>query len=324
MKMWKRLLMAICLCAIWSFTALAAEDDPVKIERVKLKFESFRPKDGYVKITNLGTGYSVGDCEIINDSDIDNWNSSYCARLQIELTADDGYEFRKKGKSYFDLKGSDFYRYESSDYDDKEVIWLCVDMAPLNRSICVPLDPVWTADGTAKWTVAYKADSYNITLMENGKKKKSESVKRCSVDFSASMEQGKEYTFSVLAVNSKGSKSKAVQSETLVYAGNSAADGNSQTEQSGGWMKEESTGRWRYGSAEKSEWCTNAWKLVNGIWYRFDKDGYMITGWYQDAGTGRWYYLDASGAMVTGERKIDGMTYRFAEGPADMAGVMLQ
>jgi len=107
MKIWKRLLMAVCLCAIWSFTALAAEGDPVK----------------------------------------------------IELTADDGYEFRKKGKSYFDLKGSDFYRYESSDYDDKEVIWLCVDMAPLNRSIGVPLDPVWTADGTAKWTVAYKAES---------------------------------------------------------------------------------------------------------------------------------------------------------------------
>ena len=115
MKIWKRLLMAVCLCAIWSFTALAAESDPVKIERVKLKFESFRPKDGYVKITNLGTGYSVGD--------------------------------------------SDFYRYESSDYDDKEVIWFCVDMAPLNRSIGVPLDPVWTADGTAKWTVAYKAES---------------------------------------------------------------------------------------------------------------------------------------------------------------------
>lgn len=69
--------------------------------RVKLKFESFRPKDGYVKITNLGTGYSVGDCEIINGSDIDNWNSSYCARLQIELTADDGYEFRKKRKIVF-------------------------------------------------------------------------------------------------------------------------------------------------------------------------------------------------------------------------------
>ena len=51
--------MAVCLCAIWPFTALAAESDPVKIERVKLKFESFRPKDGYVKITNLGTGYSV-------------------------------------------------------------------------------------------------------------------------------------------------------------------------------------------------------------------------------------------------------------------------
>ena len=72
MKIWKRLLMAVCLCAIWSFTALAAEGDPVKIERVKLKFESFRPKDGYVKITNLGTGYSVRDCEITNSAKKEN------------------------------------------------------------------------------------------------------------------------------------------------------------------------------------------------------------------------------------------------------------
>ena len=51
---------------------------------------------------------------------------------------------------------------------------------------------------------------------------------------------------------------------------------------------------------------------------------YWVKYSLQNAGTGRWYYLDASGAMVTGERKIDGTTYHFTEGPADMAGVMLQ
>ena len=26
--------------------------------------------------------------------------------------------------------------------------------------------------------------------------------------------------------------------------------------------------------------CTNQEKLIDGAWYRFDANGYMITGWY--------------------------------------------
>ena len=121
-KGWKVFFLSLLMCLTFSSGAWAAEGDPVKIERVKLKLESQLTKTGEVKVTNMGKGYTVTGCVGINGADVDNWNSSYCARLQIELTADDGYEFRKKGKSYFDLKGSDFYRYESSDYDDKEVI----------------------------------------------------------------------------------------------------------------------------------------------------------------------------------------------------------
>ena len=50
-------------------------------------------------------------------ADVDNWNSSYCARVQIGLVADSGYEFRKRGSSYFDLKGSDVYRFVSREYE---------------------------------------------------------------------------------------------------------------------------------------------------------------------------------------------------------------
>ena len=38
MKIWKRLLMAVCLCAIWSFTALAAESDPATIANSRRKY----------------------------------------------------------------------------------------------------------------------------------------------------------------------------------------------------------------------------------------------------------------------------------------------
>ena len=168
-----------------------------------------------------------------------------------------------------------------------------------------------------------------MTLYENGKKKTNETLKGCTKDFSSEMKEGKLYTFMVTAVNSDGKKSKTVEGPGMVYTGNRfvSEDGKSDSGQtfSGAWIQEDGTGKWRYvTSARGLSYCKDQWKEIGGIWYRFDKGGYMITGWYQDAGTGRWYYLDASGAMVTGERKIDGTTYRFAEGPADMAGVMLQ
>ena len=48
----------------------------------------------------------------------------------------------------------------------------------------------------------------------------------------------------------------------------------------------------------------------------------MVTGWYQSP-DGTWYYLDESGVMVTGERTIDGKTYRFGNGSDREAGVWI-
>lgn len=31
---------------------------------------------------------------------------------------------------------------------------------------------------------------------------------------------------------------------------------------------------------ENGKMCTNQEKLIDGAWYRFDANGYMITGWY--------------------------------------------
>ncbi len=34
---------------------------------------------------------------------------------------------------------------------------------------------------------------------------------------------------------------------------------------------------------ENGKMCTESEKLIDGSWYRFDSDGYMITGWYDAA-----------------------------------------
>lgn len=80
---------------------------------------------------------------------------------------------------------------------------------------------------------------------------------------------------------------------------------------------------WRY-VWEDSMYPHGEAEVVQDDVYRFNDDGYMITGWHNQEGEweyfassgaqafgwpqvgGTWYYLNASGAMVTGTQWIDG------------------
>lgn len=56
-------------------------------------------------------------------------------------------------------------------------------------------------------------------------------------------------------------------------------------------------------------------------WYRFDKNGFLITGWYYDEATGWWYYLDSgTGEMAIGWRYIGEKWYYLNPVPAGSAG----
>jgi len=64
--------------------------------------------------------------------------------------------------------------------------------------------------------------------------------------------------------------------------------------------------RWWYRHADGSYTSSN-WELINGNWYYFDSEGWMVTGW-QWIGD-KCYYLTASGAMAAdtwiGEYYVD-------------------
>lgn len=111
------------------------------------------------------------------------------------------------------------------------------------------------------------------------------------------------------------------------------------TVNSGGakWIQE-TTGkkRWWYRHADGS-YTKNGWEKIGGMWYLFDKNGWMRTGWVtwknekyylQPTSTkdfkegqmrtgwvklsGVWYYFESDGSMVKSEcRKIDGKWYAF-------------
>lgn len=68
---------------------------------------------------------------------------------------------------------------------------------------------------------------------------------------------------------------------------------------------------WRY--YQNSKMMQNQWLQVSqtGLWYYFDYEGVMVTGWGEDEVTG--YYFDSSGAMATGWKKLSKTT---SSGPA--------
>ena len=52
------------------------------------------------------------------------------------------------------------------------------------------------------------------------------------------------------------------------------------------------------------------------------KEGAMASGWHFDPVYQKWFYLDASGAMVTGWREIDGKWYYFNPVSDGQRGIM--
>ncbi|WP_252217695.1 N-acetylmuramoyl-L-alanine amidase family protein [Clostridium sp. VAP41] len=70
------------------------------------------------------------------------------------------------------------------------------------------------------------------------------------------------------------------------------------------WNKN-SNGTWNY---TDGNYKVKGWKSVGGIWYFFDNNGDMKTGWIKD--NDKWYFASESGAMKNGWIK-DGQTWYF-------------
>ena len=75
-----------------------------------------------------------------------------------------------------------------------------------------------------------------------------------------------------------------------------------------GWQQVD--GKWHYFDTQYGCLVSiNSWQKINGKMYYFDADGDMQIGWVTDEkGT---HYCDDSGALVTGQRQIDGNWYYF-------------
>ena len=121
----------------------------------------------------------------------------------------------------------------------------------------------------------------------------------------------------------------------------------------GNWERTED-GIWKFRQA-RGTYAANRWGIVDGLWYYFDregrmltgwqyinnqwyylcreedsktktnlKEGAMVTGWHFDPIYQAWFYLDTSGAMAVGQKVIDGKQYYFNPEPDGTRGAMQQ
>lgn len=84
--------------------------------------------------------------------------------------------------------------------------------------------------------------------------------------------------------------------------------------QTGTWVKQ--NGQWWYKHSDGS-YTKDNWEKIDNKWYKFDKQGYMQTGW-QPWGTDKngqsiWYYMNSDGSMAANQW-IDGKYYVDASG----------
>ena len=83
---------------------------------------------------------------------------------------------------------------------------------------------------------------------------------------------------------------------------------NESVQQTSGWIKDD-TGWWyrnQDGSYPQSDW-----KKINGSWFMFNSDGYILENkWYQDE-QGRYFWLKDGGYMAVGWEKIGDFWYYF-------------
>lgn len=104
--------------------------------------------------------------------------------------------------------------------------------------------------------------------------------------------------------------------------------GNSYVDASGVWIpnaaKNEwllSGGRWWYRHGDGS-YTRSGWEFIDGKYYYFDSEGWMVTGWQKS--NGFWYYLLESGEMYcSGWKMINQKWYYFEESGKMMTGWFL-
>lgn len=280
--------------------------------------------------------------------------------LKVTLEAKDDYVFKSSySSSKITVKGGTFVSARRGKSNEELVV--TVKSKPVEGTLETPTNVEWKSTnsrnskfGYAAWDAVGSA-AYDVQLYRNNKVvHKVSGLKRLTYNFYPYMTKEGDYSFRVRAVpvdsdmKAYAEKSDWEYSDEMYVDEDEVSDGTGQevgvnsdgtpnvTDSTQvGWIA--SNGKW-YFRYPDGTYLRDAWGLIGDIWYLFDSNGMMLTGWQNRNGhyyymnqsgamvTGWlldgnvWYYLNADGAMATGWITVNNQTYYLSESGAMVTG----
>lgn len=200
---------AACFAVMGAGVSLAEERE--RIEDISLHIETgieVGNSSWAVDVTTDDDTYSVDGAEILNS--VGEWAGGMVPKIEIILTAEDGYYFSRTGSSAFSLSGEGAEYVSASREDDNTVMNLVIRLDALDEQDLSISSAWWNKrDGSAEWERTSGAKYYQLRLYRGDSLVTSVSTRSgsdCQYSFSGSMGSTGKYRFEVRAVGAGSSK----------------------------------------------------------------------------------------------------------------------
>lgn len=312
--------------------------------------------DAYISIADANQYYELEDAEWLDD--VTELKVGDAPRMQVTLSAVPKETESSNYSTIWLFTGS----YNTSNVSIKKGEFIAADtrdsgytllvtlrLNPVNGTYDAPTSANWNSTfGTAKWDVTYNDSGYYDIYCYRGAKvvKKLLNYKGNSYNFFPYMTEVGDYTFRVRTVQVPGSgagkSSEWTESSVLAVHKGQTSDGTGQTnaDENGGvgssvngtvdyingqnfgdqygWITQGNDKYFRYPDGK----IATGWIKLDGTYYRFDNNGKLKKGWFQNP-YGQWFYLDTTtGAMKTGWFNDNGNYYYLSREKGDKEGSM--
>lgn len=288
------------LAAIFSMILSAAALIPIygaekDITSINLSFSwDKEPKGGdligHVSASSSSNQFTVEGAEYLEDDDT--WIFGTRPEAEVELSANEDFQFSSSNRRIFTLSGCNVVFKEASIDSDGSTLILRVYFPTIDDVLPGTTAVSWNGKA-AVWDEVGGAAGYEVKLYKDGSLSDTVTTPEASYDFSTYVNNEGAYTFTVRALGKYSTQSSEWSNASDPFT---VSKSDAWYHNDGKWKRV--PGGWRF-VYENDDYPINAWRMIEDKWYFFNQKGYMAADCYVKADEGDVYHwVGSDGAWV--------------------------
>ncbi len=317
MKLYRKRLLLGALAAVLASAMVfpsAAATSRKKITSISLKFEAnIQPGTDFgeeeIDIEASGDRFTVDDYTVKNEGF--GWEVDTVPKLEITMTAAEGYYFTSLPKDKIRLKGAGATYVSGVKQDSSRTLIMTVTLDSLQKSLWEMENVQLTEDGIASWNKMETAGSYELRVYRDGKAVGA-AINTTSTCYSCAekLTKSANYYIKVRPINKvdssiigewKESGTMYVDSTLAQYFKDNPVEDPEGVQRPGAWKQAEDASWW-YDNGDGT-YPKNTWMQIGEKEYFFDEQGRMKTGWIE--WDDKWYFCAESGEKMKNCMTVD-------------------